>query len=98
MGETPMWFECPVARRFYSADSGLQRVVRGTHHTARTGRTKPKPHRSDRRNTGHRTLGVYHEYRCSCGHVGWSSHVDVARLPLAPQPVQKVLESEGGPL
>jgi hypothetical protein len=23
-----------------------------------------------------------HEYRCGCGHVGWSTHIDILRHPL----------------
>lgn len=27
-------------------------------------------------------LDIHHEYRCECGHVGWSRHRGVVRLPL----------------
>lgn len=27
-------------------------------------------------------LDTAHEYRCECGNVGWSAHVDVLKRPL----------------
>jgi hypothetical protein len=31
---------------------------------------------------GSRTTRNQYEYRCECGHVGWSKHVDILRRPL----------------
>lgn len=72
----PVYFICPVARRnrdirTWAAPPGHRRIVR-------TGRTKPMPP-----GRAHpRKLNTSHEYRCGCGHVGWSSHVDIARYPV----------------
>lgn len=52
----------------------------GRHDVERTGRTKPAPSPTK----GHpRKADRSYEYRCSCGHVGWTCHVDVLRAPLA---------------
>jgi len=46
----------------------------------RTGRTKPYKGG----NRGVRGLNTFHEYRClTCGHVGWSRHVDIMRKALS---------------
>lgn len=52
----------------------------GRHDVERTGRTKPAPSptKSHPRKAAHS-----YEYRCSCGHVGWTAHVDVIRAPRA---------------
>ncbi len=42
----------------------------------RTGRTR------DGGNGGIRMLTTAHEYRCECGHVGWSKHKYVLQRPL----------------
>jgi hypothetical protein len=68
---SPVWFRCWACR---------STLVRDTHSTVElTGRTKPSPRRK------HHTLGLrstmtLREYRCSCGHVGWSNHIDLERM------------------
>lgn len=74
----PLYFNCPNYRRLdwrtrTSRDAENHRVVR-------TGRTKPR--RWDG-NQGLRTLDTAHEYRCRCGHVGWTTHCDIESAPLA---------------
>ena len=71
----PIWFMCSVQRR--------ARVWPGAyppgHDVVRTGRVRGNP-----------TVGGYSrslhggtvEYRCSCGHVGWTKHADILRYPI----------------
>jgi hypothetical protein len=80
----PITFLCPVARRnrelWGQADrSRSGRLPDGHDEIVRTGRTKPR--RRDG-NLGLRTLDTSHEYRCQCGHVGWTTHVDILHKPL----------------
>jgi hypothetical protein len=42
-----------------------------------TGRTKPNKNTT---NLHPRTSTVSREYRCQCGHVGWSTHKDLERM------------------
>lgn len=70
----PHAFMCPVKRR------GRRKNFTHPlgHDVVRTGRTKPNRSRK---------MGAYgidesHEYRCSCGHVGWSTHPDIIWLPI----------------
>lgn len=51
---------------------------RSTRSVVRTGREKGE-HRFD---TYNRTLSYRVEYRCACGHVGWTNHRDVLRYPI----------------
>jgi hypothetical protein len=74
MGDTPNWFRCYVERR----ESRRWRPS-VEHRVALTGRTRTR--KTSRGHSGRSTL-VVREYRCSCGHVGWSNHVDLARRGL----------------
>lgn len=80
----PTFFACPQARKIYygtrasrgEAVSRTQRE-RSAHDVELTGRTKPTP----RNGKGHpRKSWTTFEYKCVCGHVGWSSHKDLERL------------------
>ena len=67
---SPNWFRCWADRR-------TGRHVRGHHEVSLTGRTRPfKPARG----LGSRSVLTAYEYRCSCGHLGWSAHVDLAYM------------------
>lgn len=78
----PLWFKCPVQRR-EDAWAWPARSDR-RHDQTRTGRTKPPPN-PNRGNP--RKLRESHEFVCSCGHVGWSCHVDILHKPLDPTEV-----------
>lgn len=71
----PVYLHCPVWRRSNYKDRDQR-----PHILKRTGRTKPLP--------GGRTKGrirqadASHEYVCSCGHIGWTSHMDIVRCSL----------------
>lgn len=70
---SPAWFRCAVAR------DTTRRDDRSEHLVTLTGREKP--YEAKRRHTlGVRSTYISREYRCECGHVGWSAHVDLARL------------------
>lgn len=71
----PMSFMCTRLRRVPWAQR--TNPIRDDHEVTRTGRTKPNP---SRRLQG-RALATLHEYRCTCGHVGWTSHPDVMLHP-----------------
>jgi len=66
----PITFRCWAERRerwqsFHRADDHVMTM---------TGRSRPyHGHKGGRMTT------TAYEYRCSCGHVGWSAHVDAAR-------------------
>lgn len=64
---SPNWFICYRGRK-----------DRGHNHRVKlTGKTKPyQPPRS----LGSRSTFTSYEYECECGYVGWSNHVDLARL------------------
>lgn len=69
---SPVWFHCWQARRYSGYD-------RGGHRVELTGRTRP--HRKKKGSAmGSRSVHTSYEYRCSCGHVGWSNHADLARM------------------
>jgi hypothetical protein len=80
----PNHFECSKARLIYYGDrsSTGEPVARTTRERAAhvitlTGRTRPTP----RNGKGHpRKSWTTREYRCTCGHVGWSCHKDLERL------------------
>lgn len=68
---SPVWFRCHACRStlVYERDETV----------TLTGRTKPYPQRAHH-TLGARSTRTSYEYRCSCGHVGWSNHVDLARM------------------
>jgi hypothetical protein len=64
---SPVWFRCFNERRGIGID----------HEITLTGRTRPyRP----KRMIGSRSEFTSFEYECSCGHVGWSNHKDLARM------------------
>lgn len=66
---SPVWFRCYNDRRGVGID-----------HTVRlTGRERPSPAKKGH-TKGSRSSWFLREYACSCGHVGWSNHVDLARM------------------
>lgn len=71
---SPIFFMCARLRKVYWRDRTDR--LHANHRVVRTGRTRPAP-----RNPGHavgvRSLMVEHEYRCSCGYVGWTRHIDI---------------------
>lgn len=71
----PIWFRCPVFRAMdWRTRTGADLA---RHVITLTGRTKRRPNP----NKGNpRKPDVSREYRCSCGHVGWSCHKDLERL------------------
>lgn len=64
----PQYFMCAKQRAGYHYDA---------HYCVRTGRSKPA-----RPNAGVRVMDHQVEYRCICGHVGWSRHVEAGQLPM----------------
>lgn len=71
---SPIHFVCPVARR--NRDFTTWDLPEG-HVVTLTGRSKPYvPPRA----MGSRSTFTSREYVCSCGHTGWSNHVDLERL------------------
>lgn len=70
---SPVWFNCAKARGYGTS--------RNNHTWVRTGRTRPyRP--SYGTALGTRSMLFAHEYRCSCGHVGWTNHVDILHSPI----------------
>lgn len=68
---SPVWFRCYLDRKgIYDA---------GGHRVQLTGNTRPY-HPKHRHCLGSRSTTTSYEYRCSCSHVGWSNHIDLARL------------------
>jgi hypothetical protein len=65
----PISFKCAVERR---ENLGLWGRIH--HQVERTGRSKPYRRLGQ---GGMRTMRTAFEYRCSCGHVGWSAHIDI---------------------
>jgi hypothetical protein len=87
MGASPIFFMCPKRRLDkwkYAEFPGAE----PEHDIVRTGRTKPNS--SNRR--GSRTLPEVHEFKCSCGHVGWSKHVGVLNKPVD---IDGLIEAKG---
>ena len=69
----PIVFMCFRARQKKDWRTGY--VPRG-HTVVRTGRTRYV-------GKGGQRMDVYrHEYRCACGHVGWTKHKDILRYPI----------------
>ena len=64
----PMYFACAKARKERSYREREGHVVE------LTGRSKAAGRRGGIRNSDRSR-----EYKCSCGHVGWSRHVDLER-------------------
>lgn len=78
----PVYFACPKERRERNEARWLGESLARVHERHRvvlTGRTRPyrSPHGSA---LGVRSTTTAREYRCSCGHVGWSNHVDLEWL------------------
>ena len=81
---SPVWFACPNERRQrllaynYRARTFSYSVPH--HDVELTGRTRP--YKAGRGHAmGIRSTHVAREYRClGCGHVGWSNHVELARM------------------
>lgn len=65
---SPVWFRCHRERRGEGLD----------HEITLTGRSRPS--RGKRGSAqGTRSTARDREYTCSCGHTGWSNHIDLAR-------------------
>jgi hypothetical protein len=79
----PYTFECAKARLIYygNRSSRGEPVIRTSRERAEhvvtlTGREREAPSP----NRGHpRKSRMSREYRCACGHVGWSCHIDLER-------------------
>lgn len=69
---SPQFFLCPVLRRQWPRTSAHHRL----HRTIPTGR-----HKAGGRsvNGGMRRVARALEFECSCGHVGWSTHIELAK-------------------
>lgn len=68
---SPVWFRCWSDRS----------TVRGgvDHRVTLTGRRRP--YRSAKGHAlGIRSDTIAREYRCTCGHVGWSNHLDLSDI------------------
>ena len=78
---SPVWFFCWRERQI-----GGRNVE---HHVTLTGRQRAYPHRSHHA-LGSRSTHVSREYTCSCGHTGWSNHVDLAEMAMEDR--RKVLD------
>lgn len=80
----PNFFHCAKARGIYYGNRSSKgepvartHYERGLHQVTLTGRTRPAPSPG----RGHpRKSRLSREYRCSCGHVGWSCHIDLERM------------------
>ncbi len=79
---SPSWFKCAASR---SVTLDLHKARGHKHVVTRTGRTKP---RSKGAAAGVRHGHVMWEYRCSCGHHGWSAHndIDSPKYPIVKPP------------
>lgn len=76
---SPIWFHCPVQRR----ERMWPKPYPEGHEITLTGRTRPfKPSRYHA--PGLRSTPLLREYRCTCGHVGWSNHADLERMEVQP--------------
>jgi hypothetical protein len=73
----PYWFMCWRMRRDKGATRSATRWEWEHHTVTRTGRTRPKRNNKG----GARVLQQEHEYTCTCGHRGWTRHVDILRTP-----------------
>lgn len=81
---SPIQFLCAAQRRdrwrYRDRDGYVDTRYEPTHDVVRTGRTKPRQQRGA---IGQRNMHTAHEYRCSCGHVGWSTHRGVLHFEVA---------------
>lgn len=76
---SPVSFQCHACRSTLRS-----RSVASRHTFTLTGRSRP--YRAKAYSAlGSRSTLVSREYRCSCGHVGWSNHVDLARMTGEPR-------------
>lgn len=74
---SPSYFACSACREAQGLAAAYKdRDPRSKNTRARTGRE-----RKARGNRNIRMLGVIVEYVCTCGHVGWSKHQGVLKLP-----------------
>lgn len=91
---SPIYFHCPVARRNQIFDGwgyrqsgggsvrNFYRYPPGHDEIVRTGATKPRPRTRTTPAIGTRQMHTSHQYRCECGHVGWTTHQDILRYPI----------------
>lgn len=75
---SPISFMCARLRRDVWWEDRSD-YVRSLHKVRRTGRTRPRPHTGV---IGLRNMATSHEYRCSCGYLGRTTHRDILRYPL----------------
>lgn len=82
----PIYFKCAAERRERS--SIYVQVADGIRHVVvRTGRTRgPGLDREVGTTAYGRMMLNAHEYRCSCGHIGWTKHHGILRKPLEGTP------------
>lgn len=66
----------PLSFRCSREAAGLHGKGYGFELTGRTRPTRARRHSS----LGSRSTLTDREYRCECGHVGWSNHEDLARM------------------
>lgn len=78
---SPLFFMCREARRIWYTDVRRTNDERKAHRVKLTGRTRARRHSAGHA-VGQRSHLVEREYECSCGHVGWSNHMDLARMEL----------------
>jgi hypothetical protein len=71
----PYWFRCSVER------STVRGGLPEDHVVTLTGRSRPTKGRGG----GARVSDRDREYQCSCGHKGWSRHVDLAMMAGEPR-------------
>lgn len=79
----PEFFECSQARKVYygsrsSRGYDVDRTARerDRHKVKLTGKTRDAPSPGK----GHpRKSALSRQYKCSCGHTGWSCHIDLER-------------------
>ena len=80
---SPLFFMCREARRIWYTDVARTSEERKLHRVTLTGRTRAR-----RSAAGHavgvRSRLVERQYACSCGHVGWSNHMDLERMEFRP--------------
>lgn len=91
----PLTFRCSKERLERDWRGGNSRVEARHADIVRTGRTRRAPNPGK----GHpRKLPVSFEYVCSCGHVGWSCHIDVVRHPLQEGKTEETCPEDGRPV
>jgi hypothetical protein len=76
---SPITFMCHKLRTKHSY--AVRYFAQNDHRVTRTGRTRPYwPQRGSA--LGQRSMLTSHEYICTCGHRGWSNHIDILRTPV----------------